>query len=138
MATIKEILTTIKVGEPITNKRILNYFKKRGFIWDYSQYGYLEGISLKDINGYSVDYDIFANGTAKEIEKFNSAMWYDKDNNNKGYRQSTTIYTNINSMGTIYNTYGRNDYFIFDKYEFRTKYVSGCFKPYLIINKING
>ena len=48
MATIKELLATIKVGEPIKNKRILNYFKKRGFIWDYSQYGYLEGISLKD------------------------------------------------------------------------------------------
>ncbi len=29
MATIKELLATIKVGEPIKNKRILNYFFAR-------------------------------------------------------------------------------------------------------------
>ena len=46
----------IEVGSIVTDKRTLYKFKRKGFIWNYSQWGYLENLRVKtkDNNEFSL------------------------------------------------------------------------------------
>ena len=107
--TNKEILAKMPVGE-IVPKRILAAMKRKGLIYDYSWWGYLESarISFKDPDDAWHKYvELFPNGNAKEADDFlgTSEELWDKFGHGE-----------INYLG-----------FTFD-----TKYLSGCFKPYLV------
>jgi hypothetical protein len=130
MATIKELVNNTKVNYPITDKRILSYFKRIGFIWDYSQYGYLEGVYVRPQNRDEFDkyFELFSKQNAKELEKYNSAVYKE---NGKIYRQGTAI-TDIPTHDEILELYGYNSTFEWNGNTFGMKYVDGCFCPYLV------
>lgn len=132
MATIKELVTNYQVNEPIKDKRILSYFKRLGFIWDYSQWGYLESVIIypTDNNEYAPDVELFATKNAKELEQYPMAVYIE---GNKVYRQHSAK-TDIPTTETIYKKFKCGN-FEWNGYRFGTKYVSGCFKPYLVITK---
>lgn len=133
MATIKELVSNYQVNEPITDKRILYYFKKLGFIWDYSQWGYLESVIVYPNNDVlNTHYEIFSQSNAKELEKYPMAVWCE---NGKVYRQQSAR-TDIPTNDDIREIFGYGSSFEWGNYVFRRKYVSGCFKPYLVIDKI--
>lgn len=127
MATIKELLSTYKIGQSIEDKRILAYFKRLGFIWDYSQWGYLESIVVETIDNEIKCCTLFPKCNTKDLEKLDGAMW-------EKWRQSSC--KSDMSYDDFINTYTGN-YFKWDKYTFTKVYVSGCFASYLTISKID-
>lgn len=132
MATIKELLSNYQVNQPIIDKRILSYFKRIGFIWDYSKWGYLESVIIhsSDSSEYAPCVELFPSKNAKELEQYPMAVYIE---GNKVYRQSSAR-TDIPTTEQIYEKFICG-YFEWNGYKFGTKYVSGCFKPYLVITK---
>ena len=130
--TIKELLSNYQVNEPIKDKRILSYFKRLGFIWDYSYWGYLESVIIypSDNNEYAPHIELFASKNAKELEQYPMAVYIE---GNKVYRQQSAR-TDIPTNDKIREKFVCG-YFEWNNYRFSTKYVSGCFKPYLVITK---
>lgn len=130
--TIKELIANYQVNEPIDDKRILSYFKKLGFIWDYSKWGYLESVIIypSDNNEYAPHIELFASKNAKELEQYPMAVYIE---GNKVYRQQSAR-TDIPTTDKIREKFVCG-YFEWNNYRFSTKYVSGCFKPYLVITK---
>jgi hypothetical protein len=114
--------TIIKVGSIITNKRILYKFKRKGFIWEYSQWGYIEDLRIKTKSGVEFTLELSSNGKCKEGEKLEGAM-YEK------WRQRQAE-TNM-SFDECHNLFGDNE-FNFEGMVFTTKYIDGCFHPYLV------
>ena len=107
----KEILERMPVGG-IVPKRILAAMKRKGLIYDYSRWGYLESarISYKDPDDSWHHYvELFPNGNAREAENF------------VGTSQEL-----INKFGS-----GWND-ITYMGFTFGTKYLDGCFAPCLI------
>ena len=132
MATIKELLSSYKVNEPITDKRILSHFKKLGYIWDYSKWGYLESVIIhtSDSSEYAPCVELFASKNAKELEQYPMAVYIE---GNKVYRQSSAR-TDIPTTEKIREKFVCG-HFEWNGYKFRTKYFSGCFQPYLVISE---
>lgn len=132
MATIKELLSSYKVNEPITDKRILYHFKKLGYIWDYSKWGYLESVIIhaSDSREYAPCVELFASKNAKELEQYYMAVYIE---GNKVYRQSSAR-TDIPTTEKIREKFVCG-HFEWNGYKFGTRYVSGCFQPYLVISK---
>ena len=110
--TNKEILERLPVGE-VVPKQILAAMKRKGLIYDYSYWGYIESVRLHYKSEYS-DNDfrldeIFPLGNAREAADFHGAS---RDDVNEHFgRQSE-----INYLG----------------FTFGTKYYDGCFQPYLV------
>lgn len=107
--TNKEILAKMPCGE-IVPKRILAAMKRKGLIYDYSPWGYLESakIRFEDPDDRWHEYvELFPKGNASEADSFigTSDELREKFVNGK-----------ISYLG-----------FTFD-----TKYLSGCFQPYLV------
>lgn len=127
MATIKELLSTYKVGQRIEDKRILAYFKRLGFIWDYSRWGNLESIVVNACDYNAKCCTLFPKGNAKELEKLDGAMWH------KWRQSSCKSDMNYNDITSKYS----GGSFKWDKYVFTKVYVSGCFASYLSISKID-
>ena len=105
----KEILAKMPVGG-IVPKRVLAAMKRKGLIYDYSQWGYLESarISYKDEDDSWHRYvELFPNGNARDADSF------------------------VGTSGELREKFigGRLEYMGF---QFDTKYLDGCFKPYLI------
>ena len=60
METIKTYLHNLKSGE-VVGKRGLSYFKRKGYIWDYSCWGYLEALHIL--------------GKKRDGERFRDELW---------------------------------------------------------------
>ena len=110
--TNKQIIESMPKGGIVTSKQLLSALKKKGLIYGYSEYGYLESRRMLvlydlDTNDYSTSYnEIFPNGNAQTCrERF------------KDYEE---LYDEIGSGNIKYMGV-----------EFRTKYLDGCFQPYL-------
>ena len=86
MTTMKQLLQNCKIGEPITNKKILYFLKRKNLLWDYSQWGYLEGLRIvcKDSKNQpdEFDLDLSPNAKANVAETFENALYIE---NNKKY-----------------------------------------------------
>lgn len=113
---------TIKVGSIVTDKRILYKLKRKGFIWDYSQWGYLENLRITTTEKREFYLYLSSEGKCKEAEKFKNAM-YEK------WRQGDAK-TEL-TYSECYDLFGINE-FTFEGMVFRAKYVDGCFNPYLM------
>lgn len=95
----------------IVPKRVLAAMKRKGLIYDYSHWGYLESarIHYKDPDDSWTRYlHIFPNGNAKEADEFNGTSTELTDKFGWDWE--------INYMG----------------FTFKTKYLDGCFAPYLV------
>lgn len=115
--TNKEILAKMPVGE-VVPKRVLAAMKRKGLIYDYSSFGYLENCRIwykeewngREIHDYVMIY-LFPN--------VNAPKEYDLTPNlsrSEIYKQFGTSWGEINYLG----------------FTFEVKYLSGCFSPYLI------
>ena len=66
--TNAQILAKTKVGSVITNKQILSALKRKGLIFDYSRWGYLESCRINYMIENKCVYDtyveLFPNGNA--------------------------------------------------------------------------
>ena len=105
----KEILAKMPVGG-IVPKRVLAAMKRKGLIYGYSHWGYLESarIPYKNENDSWHRYiELFPNGNAREADSF----------------MGTSDELRDKFIG------GRLEYLGF---QFDTKYLDGCFSPYLI------
>lgn len=111
---------------PITDKRILYHLKRLGYIWDYSQWGYLESIRIKTKDSsYEVYGTIFEDRKANELVKAASVII-----DGKKYRQLQCEIDMPHDDAVLRYT----DWtFTFEGFTFSTKYCDGCFNPYLII-----
>ena len=113
---IKDYLENLPVGE-VVNKRALSYFKRLGYIWDYSPWGYLESLHI--------------------IGKKPEGQWYSDDlhleispkRNCKGADERDHSEMDFDALLDFYGTQGR---FEWNGITFRPKYFDGCFKPYLV------
>lgn len=108
--TNKEILNRLPIGE-VVPKRILAAMKRKGLIYDYSAWGYLESarISYKDPDDSWHKYiETFPKGNAKEADDF------------------------IGTSDELREKFGFSDTIEYLGDFFETKYFSGCFSPYLV------
>lgn len=107
--TNKEILALMPCGE-IVPRRILAAMKRKGLIYDYSWWGYLESarISYKDPDdSWHYYVELFPNGNAKEADNF------------------------VGTSDELRKKFFGGD-IVYQGYTFSTKYLSGCFQPYLV------
>ena len=106
-----EIINSMRVGD-ICGKQILAAMKKKGLIYDYSPWGYLEGVwcGYKEDENYTYRnlYETFPHGNAP---KEGVDIIFENEND----------FRNLNCGGNI----------TYMGCRFSTKYLSGCFKPYL-------
>jgi hypothetical protein len=106
----KELLAKMPCGE-IVPKRILASMKRKGLIYDYSPWGYLESarISFKDPDDAWHKYvELFPKGNAKESDDF------------------------LGTSEELGEKFGFNGPINYMGCTFDTKYLSGCFQPYLV------
>lgn len=107
---ITEILEQIPIGGTVTNRMVLSVLKRAGVIYDYSRFGYLESQKVHaNADGYTFDH----------YEEFGKEL---KDNK---FNTIEDLWNWRKSLKKEYKGFG-----------FDTKYLSGCFQPYLI--KVSG
>ena len=107
--TNKGILANLPVGG-IVPKQVLSAMKRKGLIYDYSFWGYLESakIHFRDPDDSWHKYvELFPKGNAREAETF------------------------VGTSSELYDKFfgGQVEYL---GYTFDTKYLDGCFQPYLV------
>lgn len=113
---------TIKVGSIVTDKRILSKLKRKGFIWNYSQWGYLEDLRIRTNDNLEFTLCLSNNGKCKVAEKFENAMW---EKWRQGQANTEMTFFECNEL------FGANK-FTWEGMVFSTKYIGGCFNPFLI------
>ncbi len=107
--TNKEILERMPVGE-IVPKQILAAMKRKGLIYDYSYWGYLESAKIRyrdPDDSWHVYEELFPDGNAKDAESF------------------------IGTHEELRMKFSGRD-ISYLGYTFTTKYLDGCFCPYLV------
>ena len=125
---LTEYFDNLPIGE-VVNKRGLAYLKRMGYIWDYSEFGYLESVTIygrKDEDGYRAEdfRHLFPFGNAKVVEGYKNAM-YEK------YRQ-TGAWNESLSREDMRDLFGGEWEFEFKGNKFGMKFFDGCFSPYLV------
>lgn len=116
MNKIQEYFDSLPVGE-VVNKRGLAYLKRLGFIWDYSPWGYLESLH---IYGKKREGNYYQDEFRLEISPKRNCKLADSQSG---------IDKTYDEMLDMFGTQGS---FEFNGITFRTKYLDGCFKPYLV------
>lgn len=124
-----DYIKQIPIGEVVTNKRLLAVLKRKGLIFDYSRFGYLE------------DCCIYYNGQyGDKTERWDRRLHiFAKGNAPRNYIQcedgtkvlDSYISLNCNS-DELNKTYGWDDVIEYKGNYFTMQYLSGCFNPYLV------
>ena len=119
----------LPIGEVVTNKRLLAVLKRKGLIFDYSRFGYLE------------DCCIYYNGQyGDKTERWDRRLHiFAKGNAPRNYIQcgdgtkvlDSYISLNCNS-DELNKTYGWDDVIEYKGNYFTVQYLDGCFSPYLV------
>lgn len=120
--TNAEILSNIKVGAVVINKQILSALYRKGMISSYSQWGYLEGEQVR----YKVARFGYKSTDWDYIELFP-----------KGNRDEVTDKL-FESREDVFKAVGYGTEIEYMGCKFRTRYLSGCFKPYLELTEKMG
>lgn len=115
--TNKEILAEMPVGE-IVPKRILAAMKRKGLIFDYSPWGYLENCRF----WYKVEWN------GKEIHDYVMTFIFPKHNSPKECDNRLGI-SREEIIEEFNGSWGEIEY---QGCTFGIKYLSGCFAPYLV------
>ena len=125
-----DYIEKLQIGEVVTNKRLLAALKRKGLIFDYSWWCYLEPCNL------------YYNEECKSgTERFSRMLHlFTKGNAPRNYKQckdgtkylddSLSVNCNRDELNKIYGHDGgvieyKGNYFTM-------QYLSGCFKPYLV------
>ena len=130
---IIDYLKSLPKGE-IVGKRALAYFKRIGFIWDYSRFGYIEGLRISGAKEKDtpyreqVDLEISSTAKCKKAEILENAMY-------GRWRQTTA--TCKKTAQELHSILTPSRSFRFAGMTFGLRYFDGCFKPYLVKEKDN-
>ena len=124
-----DYIKQLPIGEVVMNKRFLAVLKRKGLIFDYSWWGYLEPCHL------------YYNEQCKSgIERLSSMLHlFTKGNAPRNYRQCAdgtkylddSLSLNCDS-DELYKTYGSDGIIEYKGNYFTMQYISGCFSPYLV------
>ena len=123
MKTI-DYLKSLPNGE-VVGKRGLALFKRLGLIWDYSRFGYLEGLNIhgkKQEDDYLLLH-ISSNRMCKAAEPFQGAM-HDKWRQKYAHCDKT--------KEELQSIFAPKNEFVYADITFHLKYLDGCFSPYLV------
>lgn len=123
-----ELIRNTPLNSVISDKRILYFFKRKGFIWDYSEWGYLE--DLRIYTSDKIDFTLeISQGNCKKGEILEGALF-------EKTRQTTARTSKtFGELVDFFECYSNSSLFTCEGMEFRTKYISGCFNPFLIRTK---
>lgn len=124
-----DYIKQLQIGEVVTNKRLLAVLKRKGLIFDYSWWCYLEPCHL------------YYNEECKSGTERLSGMLhlFTKGNAPRNYKQckdgtkvlNSTISLNCDS-DELHKTYGLDGVIEYKGNYFTMQYLSGCFSPYLV------
>lgn len=124
-----DYINQLPIGEVVTNKLLLSVLKRKGLIFDYSWWGYLEDCCIY----YNMEY-------GGKTERDNRRLClFAKGNAPRNYIQcedgtkvlDSYISLNCNS-DELNKTYGWDDVIEYKGNYFTMQYLSGCFSPYLV------
>lgn len=128
---IIDYLQSLPKGE-VVGKKGLAYLKRKGFIWDYSRFGYIEGLwirgALRDGEPYrdEVCLELSRNARCAGAERLEGAMY------GKWRQGQASCDMTANELNTLLSP---SSSFEFEGMTFRLEYIDGCMKPYLIKEK---
>lgn len=125
-----DYIEQLPIGEVVTNKRLLSVLKRKGLIFDYSVYGFLESCNIyyneeckRGTERWSRMLHLFTNGNAPRIYKdcadgtkvleFHVSLNCDSDELNKTYGYDGGV---IEYKGNY----------------FTMQYLDGCLSPFLV------
>lgn len=124
-----DYIENLPMGEVVTNKRLLSVLKRKGLIFDYSRFGYLE------------DCCIYYNGQyGGKTERWDMMLYlFTKGNAPRNYTQfedGTKVldsHVHLNCNGDeLRETYGMDGVIEYKGNYFTMQYLDGCFSPYLV------
>lgn len=124
-----DYIEKLQIGEVVTNKRLLAVLKRKGLIFDYSFWGYLESCFIY----YNEQF-------GDKTERWNKMLHiFTKGNAPRNYKLckdgtkvlNSTISLNCDS-NELYKTYGLDGVIEYKGNYFTIQYLSGCFSPYLV------
>ena len=130
-----DYIEKLQIGEVVTNKRLLAALKRKGLIFDYSLWGYLESCFIY----YNEQYGYKTERWDKMLHLFT------KGNAPRNYIQckdGTKVldrYIQLNcDSDELHKTYGLDGVIEYKGNYFTMQYLSGCFSPYLVKCDKNG
>lgn len=115
---ITENLEQLPIGE-VVPKKVLAVLKRVGLIYDYSSFGYLESCQLR----YHYDDGYRDHKYAETFPLGNAPKVYSNPDEDMTWEE-------------MQEKYKYNETIKYKEWEFDTKYLSGCFQPYLV--KVSG
>lgn len=124
-----DYIEKLQIGDVVTNKRLLAVLKRKGLIFDYSFWGYLECCFIY----YNEQF-------GDKTERWNKMLHiFTKGNAPRNYKLckdgtkvlNSTISLNCDS-DELYKTYGLDGVIEYKGNYFTMQYLSGCFSPYLV------
>lgn len=124
-----DYIKQLQIGEVVTNKQLLAVLKRKGLIFDYSFFGYLESCFIY----YNEQY-------GDKTERWDKMLHlFTKGNAPRNYIQcndGTKVldrYIQLNcDSDELYKTYGSDGIIEYKGNYFTMQYLSGCFSPYLV------
>ena len=124
-----DYIEKLPIGGVVTNKRLLSVLKRKGLIFDYSWFCYLEPCHL------------YYNEECKSgTERWSRMLHlFTKGNAPRNYKQrkdgtkylDDSLSLNCNN-DELYKTYGLDGVIEYKGNYFTMQYLSGCFSPYLV------
>ena len=126
---LSDYIKQLQIGEVVTNKRLLAVLKRKGLIFNYSCFGYLESCWIY----YNVQY-------GGKTERWDMMLHlFTKGNAPRNYRQCAdgTKYlddrVSLDCDGDeLRETYGMDGVIEYKGNYFTMHYLDGCFSPYLV------
>ena len=124
-----DYIKQLPIGEVVMNKRFLAVLKRKGLIFDYSRFGYLESCFIY----YNEQYGDKTERLSRMLHLFT------KGNAPRNYKQckddtkylDDSLSVNCDS-DELYKTYGLDGVIEYKGNYFTMQYLSGCFNPYLV------
>ena len=124
-----DYINQLPIGEVVTNKRLLAVLKRKGLIFDYSWWGYLESCQIY----YNGQY-------GNKTERWNRMLHiFTKGNAPRNYelcKDGTKFLDNRVSLDCnsdeVSEIYGWDGVIEYKGNYFTMQYLDGCFSPYLV------
>ena len=124
-----DYINQLQIGEVVTNKRLLAVLKRKGLIFDYSWWGYLEDCCIY----YNMEY-------GGKTERWDRRLHiFTKGNAPRNYelcKDGTRFLNNRVSLDCnsdeVSEIYGWDGVIEYKGNYFTMQYLDGCFSPYLV------
>ena len=130
-----DYIKQLPIGEVVTNKKFLAVLKRKGLIFDYSFFGYLESCFIY----YNEQYGDKTERWHKMLHLFTKG---NAPRNYKLFKDGTKVLNSTISLNCdsdeLHKTYGLDGVIEYKGNYFTMQYLDGCFSPYLVKCDKNG